>query len=111
MRVLLSLAPVLAFLVLGAHFLRDGAWPLTAACAILALLVAWPRAWVPRLLQAALVLGTLEWAWTAFVLVQQRMAEGRPWSRMAVILAAVALVTLASIAAIERLRRRYAAGA
>ena len=107
MRALLHAAPALSFVLLGAHFLRDRSWILTAACAVLALLVAWPRSWIPRLLQAALVLGTVEWAWTAFVLVQQRMAEGRPWGRMAVILGFVALVTAASIAAVEALRRRH----
>lgn len=110
MRALLYAAPALSFLLLGAHFLRDRAWILAAACAVLALLVAWPRSWIPRLLQSALVLGTVEWGWTAFVLVQQRMAEGRPWGRMAIVLGAVALVTAASIAAMEALRRRHARG-
>ena len=59
-----------------------------------------------RLIQAALLLGTVEWLWTAYVLVQQRIAAGRPWTRLALILAAVALVTAASIAAVEVLRKR-----
>lgn len=109
MRFILYAAPVLSFLLLGAHFLRDRDWILTAACAVLALLVAWPRAWVARLLQAALALGTAEWAWTAFMLGQQRLAEGRPWIRMAIILGVVALLTAASIAAVEALRRRNTA--
>jgi hypothetical protein len=99
-------APALSFLVLGAHFLRDGGVILPAVCVVLALLPAWRRPWVPRLLQGALLLGTLEWAWTAFYLVQQRIAEARPWGRMALILGVVALVTAASIAALEVLRRR-----
>ena len=111
MQIALLAAPVVAFLLLGAHFLREGAWVLTAACAVLASLVAWRRPWVSRLLQAALVLGTLEWAWTAYILVQQRMAEGRPWGRMALILGVVALVTAASIAAVEVRRRRNAKAA
>lgn len=95
----------MAFLLLGAHFLREGAWVLTAACAALALAVAWRRPWVSRLLQAALVLGTIEWAWTAFILVQQRMAEGRPWERMAVILGVVTLLTAGSIVAVSAAAR------
>ena len=106
MRFVLYAAPFLSFLLLGAHFFREGSLLLTAACAALAIAVAWRRPGVQRLLQAALVLGTLEWAWTAFVLVQQRMAEGRPWGRMAIILGIVAAVTAASIAAIEATRRR-----
>jgi hypothetical protein len=106
MRLVLFALPVLSFLVLGAHFMREGAIFLTLACGALALALAWPRPWVARLIQAALLLGTLEWLWTAYVLVQQRVATGRPWSRMVVILAIVALLTAASIAAVEALRRR-----
>jgi hypothetical protein len=106
MTFVLFAAPVLSFLVLGAHFLRESSFVLTSACAVLAVLVAWRHAWVERLLQLALALATFEWAWTAFVLVQQRAAEGRPWGRMAIILGAVTLVTAASIVAVEALRRR-----
>ena len=108
MQALLFLAPILSFVVLGAHYLRDGALAATIACGVLAVMVAWPRRWIPRLLQAALLFGTVEWVWTALILARQRMAEGRPWGRMAIILAVVALVTAASIAAMEALRRRYA---
>ena len=110
MRSLLYAAPALSFVVLGAHFLRDGAWALTGACGVLAMLVAWPRPRMVRLLQAALAMGAVEWAWTALVLVRQRMAVGRPWMRMAIILGVVALFTAASIAALEVLRRRRISG-
>ena len=109
MRALLFAAPVLSFLVLGAHFLREGALFLTAACAALAVAVFFRDGRVTRLVQAALALGAIEWAWTAFTLVQQRLAEGRPYGRMALILGVVALVTAASVAAVEALRRRKAA--
>ena len=102
MTALQYIAPALSFLLLGAHFFRQGLWALTATCAVLVALLAWRRPWVSRLLQAALVLGTIEWAWTAHILVQQRIAEGRPWGRLAVILGIVALVTAASIAAVRR---------
>ena len=105
MRALLYALPFLSFLILGAHFLREGAVFLTLACGALALAVVWRRPWVTRLLQAALVLGTAEWAWTALLLVQERTAEGRPWLRMAIILAVVAAATAGSIAALEKLRR------
>lgn len=95
MRILLLL-PLLALGLLGAHFYRAAWWPLVWACALLALSLAWPRAWVARLVQAALVLGAAEWLWTAFVLVQQRQALGQPWLRLALILAAVALFTAGS---------------
>jgi hypothetical protein len=100
------MVPALAFVLLGAHFLRDGLLVMTALCAAAALLLAWPRPWVTRLLQAALALGTLEWLWTAYVLIQQREAMGRPWGRMALILGVVALATAGSIAALQVLRGR-----
>jgi hypothetical protein len=109
MRVFLIAMPVVSFLALGAHFAREGSYFLTAACCALAIALASPKRWVSRLIQAALLLGTLEWLWTAYVLVQQRIATGRPWSRLVLILAVVAFVTAASIAAVEALRRRRAA--
>jgi hypothetical protein len=111
MRAVLFAAPVLSFLLLGAHFMREGAVFLTASCAALAISVFWRHPQLSRVLQAALVLGTLEWAWTAITLVQQRVAEGRPWGRMAIILLAVALVTAASAAAVEALLRKKQAAA
>jgi hypothetical protein len=106
MTALLFAAPFLSFLVLGAHFLREGAWVATGACGVLALLLAWRKPAVQRLIQAALLAGTFEWVWTAMTIAQQRMADGRPWARMALILGVVALVTAASILAVEALRRR-----
>ena len=109
MTILLLLAPSLSLALLSAHFYRDGAWLLALLCAALVMLLAWRRAWVPRLLQVALALGCVEWAWTTSVLVQQRMALGRPWSRLALILGAVALFTAASAVLLShpRVRRRY----
>ncbi len=54
------------------------------------------RPWVPRLLQAALVLGAIEWAYTLYRLVQFRIAMEQPFARMVVILGVVAGVTLCS---------------
>ena len=88
--------PALALVVLGAHFYRAASWPLMLACLALLLLLAWRRPWVPRLMQAAMLLGAVEWLWSAFWLVQQRMALGQPWVRMAIILLAVALCTATS---------------
>lgn len=93
--ILLSL-PGLALLVLGAHFYRTGELLLVGGCVLLLPLLAVRRAWAVRVLQAALLAGTLEWLWTAALLAQQRLAMGQPWQRMALILAAVALFTAAS---------------
>lgn len=96
------LLPALAFALLGAHFYRAASWPALLACAAGLALLAWPRRWAVRVAQTLLVLGAAEWAWTAVLLVQQRQALGQPWVRLACILAAVALFTLASAFVLRR---------
>ncbi len=110
MNAILLSAPALALAVLGAHFYRAGSWPLTVSCALLMALLAWPRAWVPRLAQTSLVAGSVVWLWTAYDLVAQRIALGQPWTRLAAILGGVGLFTLASAFVFRhpRLRARFA---
>lgn len=107
---LLWLLPVLlSFLLLAAHFLHLG-MPIAALLALLLpLLLILRRAWVPRLFQTLLVLAALEWLRTGAGLAMQRIDQDRPWIRLAVILGAVTLVTLASALVFHRpsLRRRY----
>ncbi len=112
MNAALLIVPGLALALLGAHFYRAGSWPLMLACVVLVALLAWPRAWVARLVQACLFAGALEWAWTAYAFVQQRIAMGQPWTRLALILGAVTLLTAASALVFrsERLRARFALG-
>ncbi len=109
MTILLLLAPALSLTLLSAHFYRDGDWLLALLCVAIVALLAWRRAWVPRVLQAALAAGCVEWAWTALLLVQQRMAFDRPWGRLLLILGAVTLLTAASALALShaRVRRHY----
>ena len=96
MSLLLLLPPALSLAVLGAHFYRAGALPMVLACLLLMGLLAVRRAWAVRVLQLALLAGAAEWLWTVALLVQQRMALGQPWQRMALILVVVALLTAAS---------------
>ena len=93
----LLLAPVvLSIAVLGAHFMRYGNVIGVTVSLVLIGLVFLRRAWVARLIQAALVLGALEWTHTLYQLVQIRMAQGAPTVRMAVILGVVIVITLGS---------------
>jgi hypothetical protein len=87
---------VLSLLLLGAHFLRAGADVPLVACGALIALLAVPRGWAARIVQAALLLGTLEWIRTAAMIAGMRAAAGEPTTRLWVILGSVALVTLAS---------------
>lgn len=106
----LLLAPTLALLLLAAHFYRASAWPWLLLTLALLPLMALRRRWVPPLLALALAAGALEWVWTALLLAQQRLALGQPWQRMALILGAVALLTLAAAMVFRRdaIRARYA---
>ncbi len=93
MTFLLLLTAILSLLTLGAHFFRAGNWVgVVAAVALLALLAV-RKAWVARVVPAALVLGALEWIRTAVRIGSWRMQQGHPWVRMAVILGVVALIT------------------
>ncbi len=87
---------VLSLLVLSAHFLRAGNEMAVAVSLLLIPVLFVRRYWTARLVQAALILGALEWLRTLYVLAQLRAAQGEPYTRMAVILAVVAAVSLAS---------------
>lgn len=105
MRALLIL-PILAFLILAAHFLRGGAMlPVLlclAACPLC--LVRTPA--VRRTLQVCLGLGALLWVLRLIELPAARNAAGAPWIRMALILGGVACFTAASAFALEGAQRR-----
>lgn len=106
---LLYVPIVLSLVALGAHFLRYGNdLGVTVAVVLIGLLFL-RRAWVARLVQVALVLGTIEWLWTMYTLVQMRAAHGAPATRMVLILGAVALVAFGSALLFQtkRLKRAY----
>ena len=99
-------APALALMLLGAHFARSGAWIAVALCATVIVLIAVPRPWAVRVVQAALAIGALEWMRTTFVLVQERVALGRPFLRLAAILLALSAFTALSAWLVRRVARR-----
>ena len=111
-KALLFVPIVLSLVVLGAHFLRGGNIPLVAACLILIGLLPVRHVIVARLVQVALVLGTLEWLWTLYRLVEARVALGQTYTRMSVILLAVAAITFCSALLFQTrtLREVYRAG-
>ena len=96
MKFLLHVPIGMSLLVLGAHFLRYGNTPgVVISLALLGLLFL-RKTWVARVVQAALLLGAIEWALTLYRLVQMRAAMGEPATRMAVILGVVIAVTAGS---------------
>jgi hypothetical protein len=111
MPVLRLLPAALAFVLFGAHLYRAG-FPIASALAVAAAALPFVRARAAApLAQALLVLAALEWIRTAFAFAGERIADGRPVVRLAVILGAVTALTLAaawllSSAAVRRWRER-----
>jgi hypothetical protein len=108
----LRIIPLLmASLILGAHFLRDGFIVLVVVCVLLPLLLLIRRRWVLYLLQGYMVVGAIVWAQTTYSLVQARVAAGEAWTRMLLILGAVTLFTLWAgfLLRSPRLKERYPA--
>ncbi len=93
MPVLRRLPALLALLLLGAHFLRFAQLPLVLLCLALLVPLFLRRPWAQGLVAGALALGALVWLWTLVGDVQQRLAFGAPWLRLAAILGAVAAFT------------------
>jgi hypothetical protein len=87
---------ILSFLLLGAHFYRAGLVPLTVLSVAILLLLFMKKSWVPSLFQGLLILASLEWLRALYFIAAMRIAWDQPWTRLAVILGAVALFTLLS---------------
>ena len=97
MKKLLIYVPVfLSLAVLGAHFMRYGNTLAVFGVLLLIALLFVRLPWVARVMQAALILGALEWAYTIYELVQMRTALGQPFTRMVFILGIVTVVTASS---------------
>lgn len=96
MKVLSFVMVVLSLLVLGAHFLRYGNEAGVAFSLAPIALLFLREPWAARIVQAVLVLASIEWARTLYEIWQLRSALGMPAARMAFILGAVIVVTAAS---------------
>jgi len=85
---------VISLLLLAAHFLRFGDTVAVSCIVALIVLLFVPRWWVARLMQFVLAFGALQWLMTLATLIQARAAQGQPWLRLAIILGAVAIITV-----------------
>ena len=93
----LRLLPVLfSFLLLAAHFYRAGHVVLAGLSLALPFLLFLKEVWVVRVIQIALLLGSVEWLRTLYMFAQQRIAMDEPWTRLVIILGGVALFTALS---------------
>jgi hypothetical protein len=100
---------VVAALLLGAHFLREGNLFAVALCAGAPLPLLCRRRWVLVLLQLMAYGAAGVWILTAVHLVDQRQLAGRDWTAAAAILGAVALLTIVAglLLNSRALRERY----
>lgn len=81
--------------LLAAHALRRGDWSLCAALAVLPLGLLTRRGGARLVSAAVLVVGAGLWAGAGVDFVQQRLAFGEPWLRLAAIMAGVFALSLA----------------
>jgi hypothetical protein len=109
MNVLRLVPVILSFTLLAAHFYRAGYPVVTALCIGALFLLFIRQSWIPRLFQVLLLLGALEWLRTLYFIAMIRMSIDQPWTRMAIILGAVALFTALSglVFRSRALRARY----
>jgi len=91
------LIPVIfSFLLLAAHFYRAGYPVVSGACIGILFLLFFRKPWVPRLFQGLLILAAFEWLRSLYYFAAMRIAWEQPWTRLAIILGAVALFTALS---------------
>ena len=93
--------PMLALLLLTAHFFHAGRTALAACAFLLVGLLAVPRPWAARALQAVLVAAAVEWVLTTVGLAQLRLRHDEPYLRLALILGAVTLFTALAALALQ----------
>jgi hypothetical protein len=104
-----AVCTIVSALLLAAHFLRQGEWPLVAVAVLAPWLLRVRTPWARRLLQGLLALATLEWLRTALLFVHARRLTGEPWMRLALILGVVALFTAGAALLVGRSGRRMPA--
>ncbi|MGB5708165.1 MAG: hypothetical protein WBM41_15195 [Arenicellales bacterium] len=108
--IFLRLLPVfISFLLMAAHLVRAGQMVMAFVLLALLLLLLLKKNWVPWVIQFTLLLGAVEWLRTLFSVAQMRIEFGMPWTRMAIILGAVALFTALSCLVFhtEAIRSRF----
>jgi len=109
MNVLRLIPVIFSFLLLAAHFYRAGLPALSGICVGILFLLFLRKRWVPRVFQWLLILASLEWLRALYFFAAMRIAWDQPWTRLAVILGAVALFSALSglIFRTSALRSRY----
>lgn len=87
---------IIAATLSAAHFFRAGSYAMVALSLATPLLFLLKKPWSLVLLQLTAYGATVNWLIVTLLLVQMRQQIGRPWTVAAIILGAVALLTLLS---------------
>lgn len=100
---------VIACLLLGAHFLRDGNLGLVLVSILAPLFLLIRKRWILIVLQLWAYSGAAVWLYTLVSLIQERMLFGRPWGVAVIILGSVTLFTVAAGALLDSraVREKY----
>lgn len=96
MVILYLVPPVIAFLLLAAHFFRSENLIVALISVLAIFLVLVRRPWAARTIQVCLVLGSAEWLRSIISLILSRTQMGEPFLRLAIILGGVTLFTALS---------------
>ena len=109
MNILRLLPAIFSLLILSAHFSRAGLTSLSLIFLIIPFLLLIKQAWIARLIQALLILGSIEWIRSIFYYVSQRQAIGEPYIRLVIIIGIIALFTGLSALVFKKsaLKERY----
>lgn len=101
MKILRIVLIVLALIFLAAHMSRAGSDVFAGLILLAPLLLFVRQPWAGWTLRLALLLGGFEWIRTIIRLVGERRAAGDDWTRLAVILVAVTLLTFLASWAVQ----------
>lgn len=89
-----NVAAMVCGLLMAAHFMRAGAYPLVVLGLAFPWLLLAGKLWAFRLVQVILILAAAEWLHTLLVIAMKRLEAGQPWIRMAFILGSVSLLNV-----------------
>ncbi len=98
--------PVLAFLLLAAHFSRANLNGLAIACLLLPFLLFYRKRWVLLVGGILLLMGAVVWGVTGYHLALARVHFGMPYHRLVAIMGGVVLYTLFSAWVLLRRKSR-----
>ena len=112
MNILRLLPVILSFGLLAAHYSRADTFPLVILSLLIPLLLFIKKAWVARSIQVLLLLGAVEWIRSMMGYIEIRKSIGEDWTRLAIILVAVAVLTACAGLVFQgkALKKRYQLG-